>query len=111
MSVNGSDQDWRTKDAAALEEKARTIGECLRLIGDVYAILESDRDEKAATELSGTAGLLRDRAAGYVDRARQLRMARRDEPHPELPRATTTKRNPRMFVCGPDDIDESGGVA
>jgi hypothetical protein len=84
--------DWRLHEADALESKVIRIGEALRYLEDVHAIFEADDDRSAATELRSTGGLLRERAAGYSDRARALRSAHRDEPRPELPRALTTRR-------------------
>jgi hypothetical protein len=85
-------EDWRHSDAKAIDTKVVRIGDCLRELEDVHAIFEADRDTTAASEVRATVGLLRERAAGYVDHARELRAAARDAPRPEAHRAHTIRR-------------------
>ena len=88
----GAGDDWRLRDAATCEAKVRLLADALRLLDELHALFEADRDPKAATEARSFCGLLRDRAAAYTEHARELRSQARDEPRPELPRAVTTRR-------------------
>lgn len=75
--------DWRDAEIEVLEQHVRELGELVRLLGDAEARFEFHRDTKAATDTRSYAGLVRERAAGYTDRARKLR-AGEDRPQ-ELP--------------------------
>jgi len=84
--------DWRVDKAHGIESGNRELVEALRMNEKAHAIFEADGDERACVELRAVCSLLRGRIADRIDKARLLRSEARDEPHPELPRATTTRR-------------------
>jgi hypothetical protein len=61
---------WREADAAALNERVRTIDEWLEHTEDIIEMLEND--EKVITELRGVTGRLRTKRADVLHDAEVL---------------------------------------
>lgn len=101
--------EWREGQAAQYDHYGGDHEKALAELDNLEAIYEELGNAKMAAETRGFAAGVRACLADLNARARDLRA-----PPPAatvMPIGLTTRRRPARFECGPDDIDESGGLA